>query len=170
MRSVPYVCTGDSARLPVVVEPMKASDAEQTNRPPYWQTSWTSEYLADDRYERYAVKSGNELIGLGAYEVKESSLVVHIVYMEAQPESNPTIVGDNRKYRGIGRLLIAFGIKLSIDYGFNGDVVLEAKTEELARHYSKDYGAVRLPAFGSSAPRFLIADTAAKQIFFAYLE
>ncbi len=120
--------------------------------------------------EKYAVKLENELIGLGAYEINESSLVIHIVYMEAQPESNPVIVGKDRKYRGIGKLLIAYGIKLSIDNGFNGDVVLEAKTTELARHYVEDYGAVRLPSFGSAAPRFLIADAAAKRIFFSYLE
>ena len=110
------------------------------------------------------------MIGLGAYEINDDSLIVHIVYMEAQPESNPTIVGDARKYRGIGRLLIAYGIKLSIDNRFRGDVVLEAKTTELARHYAEDYGAVRLPSFSSAAPRFLIADSAAKAIFFSYLE
>ena len=170
MRFVPYVLAKDSTRLPVTVLPMTAVDAEQTNQPPLWQTSWTSDYLNDDRLEKYAIKLDDELIGLGAYEINESSVIVHIVYMEAQPESNPTIAGKERKYRGIGRLLIAYGIKLSIDNGFNGDVVLEAKTTELAQHYADDYGAVRLPSFTSAAPRFLIADAAAKQIFFSYLE
>ena len=49
------------------------------------------------------------------------------------------------------------------------DVVLEAKTTSLARHYEKEYGAVPLPAFRSSAQRYLIADEAAKRIFFPYL-
>ena len=170
MRFVPYVHTMDSTRLPVAIEPMTAADAERTNQIPLWQTSWTSDYLSDDRLEKYAVRLDDELIGLGAYEINESSLIVHIVYMEAQPESNPMIAGQERKYRGIGRLLIAYGIKLSIDNGFNGDVVLEAKTTELAKHYADDYGAVRLPSFNAGAPRFLIADNAAKQIFFSYLE
>lgn len=69
---------------------------------------------------------------MGAYEILEKSLVVHLVYMESQPESSPTIVGANPKYMGIGRMLIAFGIKLSIDNGFAGDVVLEAKTPRLS--------------------------------------
>ena len=162
MRFVPYVYAKDSVRLPVVVKSMTAADAQ----PPLWQTSWTSDYLSDDRLEKYAVQLDDELIGLGAYEINDDSLIVHIVYMEAQPESNPTIVGRERKYRGIGRLLIAYGIKLSIDNGFRGDVVLEAKTTELARRYAEDYGAVRLPAFSSAAPRFLIADSAATAIFF----
>lgn len=106
---------------------------------------------------------------MGAYEILENSLVVRIVYMESHPKSNPTLDGDVPKYRGIGRLMVAYGIKLSIDNGFAGDVVLEAKTTSLARHYEKDFGAVRLPAFGSAAPRYLIADEAAKRIFFTYL-
>ena len=46
-----------------------------------------------------------------------------------------------KKYDGIGRLLIAFGIKLSIDNGCGGDVTFQAKTPELAKHYVKDFGA-----------------------------
>ena len=110
------------------------------------------------------------MVALGAYEIQENALIVHIVYMEAEPGSNPTIVGESRKYRGIGRLLIAFGIKLSVDNGFGGDVVLEAKTTKLAEHYAKDFGAVKLPSLSSAAPRFIIADEAAKRIFFSYLE
>lgn len=89
--------------------------------------------------------------------------------MEAQPESNPTLDGGIPQYRGIGRLLIAYGIKLSIDSGLTGDVVLEAKTTSLAKHYEEDFGAALLPTFQSSAPRYLIADEAAKRIFFTYL-
>ena len=110
-----------------------------------------------------------ELIALVAYEILENALVVHIVYMEAQPESNPTLDEDDPKYTGIGRLLIAYGIKLSIDNGLTGDVVLEAKTTKLAQHYERDFGAVLLPTFRASAPRYLIADEAAKRIFFTYL-
>ena len=113
MRFVPYGYAKDSVRLPVVVKSMTAADAQRTNQPPLWQTSWTSDYLSDDRLEKYAVQLDDELIGLGAYEINDDSLIVHIVYMEAQPESNPTIVGKERKYRGIGRLLIAYGIKLA---------------------------------------------------------
>ena len=65
--------------------------------------------------------------------------------------------------------MIAYGIKLSIDNGFAGDVVREAKTTQLAQHYERYFGAVLLPALHSSAPRYLIADEAAKRIFFTYL-
>ena len=165
----PFVFDKMNRQVPVSIEPMLQLDAEFTDLPPVWQTSWTSEYLAEERFEKYAAKVGDELIALGAYEVLENSLIVHIVYMEAHPKSNPTLDGGVPQYTGIGRLMIAYGIKLSIDNGFAGDVVLEAKTTSLARHYERDFGAVRLPVFSSSAPRYLIADEAAKRMFFTYL-
>ena len=170
MQFVPYVFDRNDKRVDVSITPMESTDALQTESSPKWQTEWTSEYLASEAFEKYAVKAGEELLALGAYEIQENALIVHIVYMEAEPDSNPTIVGENRKYRGIGRLLIAFGIKLSVDNGFGGDVVLEAKTTKLAEHYAKDFGAVKLPSLSSAAPRFIIADEAAKRIFFSYLE
>ena len=169
MRFQPFVYDGANQQVPVTIERMTQKDAELTNVHPLWQTSWTSAYLGDPRLEKYAAKVGGDLIALAAYEILESALVVHIVYMEAQPESNPTLDEGNPKYTGIGRLMIAYGIKLSIDNGLTGDVVLEAKTTSLARHYEKDFGAIQLPAFQSSAPRYLIADEAAKRIFFTYL-
>ena len=169
MQFKPFVFDKVNRQVPVSVRPMMQADAEVTNLPPIWQTSWTSEYLVEKRFEKYAAKVGDELIALGAYEVLENSLVVHIVYMEAHPESNPTLDNGVPKYMGIGRVMIAYGIKLSIDNGFAGDVVLEAKTTSLARHYENDFGAIQLPVFGSSAPRYLIADEAAKRIFFTYL-
>lgn len=169
MRFQPFVYDRLKQQIPVTITPMTQSDADLTNEHPLWQTSWTSEYLADERFEKYAAKVGDELIALGAYEILESALVVHIVYMEAHPESNPTLDDGAPMYTGIGRLLIAYGIKLSIDHGLTGDVVLEAKTTKLAKHYEDDFGAVKLPVFQSSAPRYLIADEAAKRIFFTYL-
>ena len=160
MQFRPFVYDAMNRQVPVAIEPMTPQDAALTDREPLWQTSWASEYLADENYEKYA---------LAAYEILPTALVVHIVYMEAQPESNPTLDGGNPKYRGIGRLLIAYGIKLSIDSGLTGDVVLEAKTTSLAKHYEEDFGAVLLPTFQASAPRYLIADEAAKRIFFTYL-
>lgn len=169
MQFKPFVLDAMNRQVPVSIKPMLPSDAEATNLPPVWQTSWTSDFLAEERFEKYATKVNGKLIALAAYEVLQNSLVVHIVYMEAHPESNPTLDDGQPEYTGIGRLLIAYGIKLSIDNGFAGDVVLEAKTTSLAKHYEKDFGAVRLPVFGSSAPRYLIADEAAKRIFFTYL-
>ena len=117
MQFRPFVYDAMNRQVPVAIEPMTPQDVALTDREPLWQTSWASEYLANEGYEKYAARVGDELIALAAYEVLPTALVVHIVYMEAQPESNPTLDGGTPKYRGIGRLLIAYGIKQSIDSG-----------------------------------------------------
>ena len=166
---VPYVMDSSGNHLKVDISLMTPDDAKETTDKS-WQTSWESEYLSRDEFLKYSFKCNEELIALAAYEVFRRHLVVHIVYMEAHPESNPTFRKNTKKYFGIGKLLIAYGIKLSVDYGLGGDVVLEAKTSELEKHYVSDFGAVKLPIHTASAPRYLIANDAAKNIFFSYLE
>ena len=78
---------------------------------------------------------------------------------------------SQRKYYGIGELLIAYGIKYSIDHGCRGDVVFEAKTDELARHYELDFHAKRIPslAFGG-LKRYMLADKEAWELFSKFLK
>jgi len=169
---VPYIVrTQDRTRLPAEIVPMLLSDALQTTADPKWQTDWTSEYISQAKLENYALKTlDGELVALGAYEISESAVVVRIAYLESHPASNPTLT-VSKKYDGIGKVLIAFGIKLSIDHGFGGDVTFYAKTPELARHYEEDFGAIPLPRYISfDAPRYILCDDAAKRIFFDYLE
>ena len=168
---VPYISTPDGQVVNVSITSMTDADAAQTIREPLWQTDWTSDYIQHSSSLKYAVHTAqHELIALGMYEPRPNAMVVRIVYMEAQPQSNPTLSQDSPRYRGIGKLLVAFGIKLSIDYGFGGDVLLEAKTDKLAAHYQQDFGGLPLPTFNGSAPRFLIQGEAAKNIFFCYLK
>ena len=166
-----FVWDRTGKKVPAKVLRATREDLETTVTAPVWQTDWTSEYIAEDRFEIYAMKTRiGELMALGAYEIEEDVVAVHIVYMESQAESNPTLCKEPR-YRGIGRALIAYGIKLSVDAGFNGDVTLNAKTPELAKHYERDFGAIPLPGRGNgSAPRYLICDEAAIDIFTSYLE
>ena len=66
--------------------------------------------------------------------------------------------------------MIAFGIKYSIDNGCRGDVVFDAKTDELAKHYAEDFGAKRIPSLSSGGPkRFMLADEDAWLLFSKYL-
>lgn len=167
----PYIQTSAGERLPVRIAKMRKADAQKTIGTPAWQSDWTSTYITQSDCLKYAVRTSNdELIALGMYELLDKALVVRIVYMEAQPASNPTLCAGERKYTGIGKLLIAFGIKLSIDNGFGGDVILEAKTDALAAHYRDDFGGILLPSFDDGAPRFLIQGEAAKNLFFSYLK
>ena len=168
---IPFILrTADDAQIPVKILRMKRSDAAQTEQEPVWQTSWLSDYIQDPAFEKYALKTADgELVALAAYEIQERDVMVHITYIESHPESNPTIVGRSKKYTGIGRVLIAYGIKLSIDHECGGTVTFEAKVPELAEHYVRDYGACPLLSFGG-APRYELSGEAAMNLFVPYLK
>ena len=96
-------------------------------------------------------------------------MFVYIQYIESHPASNPTLT-PKKKYLNIGRMMVAFGIQLSIDSGKNGVVTFEAKTSELARHYIHDFGAIRIfPKYSGGTIMLMIADHAAISIFNTYL-
>lgn len=66
--------------------------------------------------------------------------------------------------------MIAFGIQLSIDASCNGVVVFEAKTDDLEQHCIRDFGARPVASLYPDGPKaFMIADEAAKNIFYSYL-
>ena len=148
------VDTATDRKLSVQMLPATAHDIDQTRTG--WQTYWGTPYMKRADLTNYALKSlSGELIALASYEVLRDRLVVHIVYMESQPESNPTIHAA-KKYSGIGKAIVAYGIKLS---------------PELMEHYVRDFGGIVLPNFGNSVPStVLIADHAAVRLVADYLE
>ena len=158
----------DGTRVPIEIDKATAADLAATKSG--WQTDWTSDFIEDPSLEKYAAKTDSgEIVALGAYRETESSMFVYIEYIESHPEGNPTLA-IARKYLDIGRMMIAFGIQLSIDSGKNGVVTFEAKTDELARHYIRDFGAVQIFAKRSGGPALLmIADNAALSLFNTYL-
>lgn len=159
----------DKTGKQIPVSMVRASD-EDIKKTDSWMTYWGTDYILDSKHTNYAMKSRNEeLIALASYEIMKNRLVVHIVYMESQPDSNPVLIED-RKYSGIGKALIAFGIKLSVENGFGGDVILEPKTDELKMHYIKDFNGILLPNYNGDIPcSILIADTAAVNIVSDYI-
>ena len=169
----PYILYGHSTEhCKVRIQKMPKADAEQTNQQPLWQTDWNSAYLQNDAIQKYALKTeANELVALGAYQIAGHHAFVYIIYLESAPHSNPTITkARERKYYGVGAAMIAFGIKYSIDHGCRGDVVFEAKTDALAKHYAEDFHALPIPGVSPSGPkRFMLADEDAWNLFSKYL-
>lgn len=170
----PFVIQSDTgAVIEVEISPAQQSDLDATNGNPAWQTDWNSAYLSVPTIDKYAVKSADgELLALGAYQIRGRKAYVYILYAESAPHSNPTMNQKvRRKYYGIGELLIAYGIKYSIDNGCRGDVVFDAKTDELARHYESDFHAKRIPTLTAGGPkRYMLADEDAWQLFSKFLK
>lgn len=170
----PFVMQSDTGEsVLVTISPASKADLTATQAPPKWQTDWTSEYLSAPNVDKYAIKTTNdEIIALAAYQIRGRSAYVYILYAESAPHSNPTMrTKPKRRYCGIGELLIAYGIKYSIDHGCRGDVVFDAKTDELARHYETDFHAQRIPSLRSGGPkRYLLADEGAWRLFSKFLK
>ena len=170
----PFVIQADTGKpISVEIDTAEQADLEATHGIPEWQTDWTSEYLSVPSVDKFAVKTADgELIALAAYQIRGHSAYVYIIYVESAPHSNPTMnPRPKRKYYGIGELLIAYGIKYSIDHGCRGDVVFDAKTDELARHYELDFRARRIPSLESGGPkRYMLADEDAWRLFSKFLK
>ena len=183
---VPHIIRcADNISIPVDISSASADDIVATYGSPSWQTDWDSPYLSNPDVSKYAMKAPNgELIALAAYQISGRKAYVYILYAESAPHSNPTITGKvERKYSGIGAVLLAFGIKYSIDNGCRGDIVLDAKTDEdkhpnqldakadpPPRHYAEAFGAKRISSISSGGPkRFMLADEDAWLLFSKYL-
>lgn len=169
MKLVYYVLSADrSTRFTAAVRPALSGDFIKTEQE-HWYTSWLTDFIQDAELEKYALEIENthELIGLGAYRSVPEGMLVYVEYIESTPNSNPTLTHD-RKYTGIGAALLAFGIQLSIDYGYGGAIYLKAKTSEIREHYIRDYGAI---PFSRRDPFLLLIDgEAARELFSQYLQ
>ena len=155
-------------RTNIEIEAATKEDLEITKSG--WQTVWNTDFILDPQKEKYAAKTEDgEIVALGAYRVREGSVAVYIAYIESQPESNPTLT-KYKKYQGIGKAMIAFGIQLSIDANCNGVIVFEAKTDDLEQHYIRDFGARPVASLSPDGPKtFMTAAQAANDIFSSYL-
>ena len=129
-----------SQEVPAEILPATESDFRLTVQN-CWQTSWMSKYLQEPFLQKYALKitATGELVGLGAYRNMPEGFLVYIEYIESAPHSNPTL-SKNRKYRGIGAALLAYGVQLSIDSGYGGTSYVKGKTSKRRGQYISDFG------------------------------
>jgi len=142
-------------QIPASIREATAADFERTAQE-HWQTDWRTDFIQDAALQKYALDldATKELVGLAAYRDMPEGVLVYVEYMESAPSGNPT--------------LLAFGIQLSIDYGYGGAIYLKAKTTQLREHYMRNYGAIPFSRFD---PFLLLIDgDAARELFGQYLK
>ena len=79
-----------------------------------------------------------------SYFCDDRFLAVELVYLESQPESNANLLhqnGQEKKYQGIAKALFAYAVQESINHGYDGVVLLKAKTDTLLEYYLHEFGA-----------------------------
>lgn len=120
-----------------------------------WVFNWKKEYTNDQRQlYKLLVTDDPSIQGLLSLEPIKGQQYIEMHLIELAPHNK----GDNRKYFGIARHLVAFTCKIAFDMGFEGFVAFTAKTK-LIEHYEKAFGAYRM--FGQ---RMYIATEAAKNL------
>ena len=100
MQFRPFVYDAMNRQVPVAIEPMTPQDAALTDREPLWQTSWASEYLANEGYEKYAARVGDELIALAAYEVLPTALSYTLCIWRHSPSQIQRSTEESRSTEG----------------------------------------------------------------------
>ncbi|ODP27505.1 hypothetical protein PTI45_03067 [Paenibacillus nuruki] len=124
-----------------------------------WNFDWQSLYQKHNiQLLKLTVEGSSIIEGLIAFEKMEGYVEIHLV------ESAPTNVGS-RIYSGVGAHLFAIACKKSIDYGFEGYVAFNAKTN-LIEHYMKVLNAESINARG----RMVIDEQAALQLTKVYFQ
>ena len=150
-------------KIPVLVEPATEQDMAKAQN---WQTDWTTPFAAH-LPNKVALhrKDNGELLGLMSYELDRGSLAVEIVYIESARHSNANLLhmtGESKRYFGIAKALLAYGVQISLESGFDGVLIFKAKTSELLDYYMREFGARPV---GSYDPfRLVIWEDAAERI------
>ena len=129
--------TGET--LDTLVLPVTRADMEKTTKKNGWLFDWKLEFSRQEHkvYKLVTEIEPDNIQGLVSLEKDEGFVLMNLL------ENAPFNVGKNKKYLGVACNLAAYGCKLSNEYGFDGILAFDSKTN-LIPHYEKMLGAVRL--------------------------
>jgi hypothetical protein len=137
--SIELAKTGE--RFETVVFSVKEQDLKTVTKANGWKFNWKQEFKQQQRqvYRLATEKEINLIQGLVSLEIrdKDKFIFMHLI------ENAPFNIGKTKRYQGVCANLIAYGCKLSVEYGFEGYLSFEAKTA-LIEHYKKSLGAMHI--------------------------
>jgi hypothetical protein len=142
--SIENVETGES--FTTFVLPLDKADLKQVAKKNGWRFGWRLEFAQPGHqvYKLVTEKEPNVVQGLVSLEKLGREKIVFMPLIESAPFN----VGTPKTYEGVCGNLVAYGCKLSKEYGFDGYVSFDAKTV-LIEHYirtlrAKHYGGLRM--------------------------
>jgi len=147
-------------RFETVISLVKVQDLKVVTKKNGWKFNWKQELNQQQRqvYKLSTEKEPNLIQGLVSLEIREKDkfIFMHLI------ENSPLNIGPNKLYRGICANLVAYGCKLSVEYGFEGYLSFDAKTA-LIEHYQKALGAMHI-----GGQKMIIDSTAAIRLISRY--
>ena len=138
-KSIESVETGE--RFETQVVPITKADLKEITKKNGWLFDWKIEFSQPERqvYKLIAEKEPSVIQGLVAFEKWDKDKLVYMPLVESAPFN----VGKKKLYEGVCGNLVAYGCKLSKEYGFGGYLYFEAKTA-LIEHYKKKLRATHI--------------------------
>jgi len=135
--SIEDAATGEA--LDTLVLPVTKADLKEVTKKNDWKFDWKLELSEPERqvYKLVTKKEPQTIHGLLSLEIKHDHVFMYLV------ESAPFNRGKNKKYLGVCGNLTAYGCKISMENGFDGEIAFEPKTA-LIPHYQKTLGAVMI--------------------------
>ena len=145
--------------VPTIISKVTTDELKTLNG---WNFNWLEDTLSDsDIYKLHTTKDDN-IQGLIAITDFPKDMAVYVKLAESAPHN----LGINKKYNGVGGHLFAAAAKVSVDKGYGGFIFMDAKNEELVKHYNKTLDAVLL---GRPHPyRMFIDEENAKKLLKTY--
>ena len=133
-RSLEDASTGDILSTEVLL--LEKADLKFIAGKSGWKFNWKAEFIATEKqvYKLVLQKEPKIIQGLICLEKKSDHVFMSLI------EAAPYNLGKIKKYFGVAGNLVAFGCKLSFEYGFEGCVAFDSKTA-LINHYELTLGA-----------------------------
>lgn len=127
-----------------------------------WNFDWTADDLKDATVYKLTLEGKNEIEGLIALTDYKSDSAVYVNIAESAPHN----LGKAKRYDGVGGHLFAIAAQVSVDHGFGGFIFMDAKNQDLVKHYHDKMGAQLL---GMPHPyRMYIDEQAARKLLEIY--
>ena len=125
-----------------VIRIKRKSFLSKYNKKNGWYVNWAS--LVDEN-EIYALvlKGTVDIQGLLAVRYDKNMQATFVSWMVAAPHNNK-LIGNEKKFEGVGGHLFAIAVDVSIGYGCDGEFTGFAANEELEKHYCEKFDAVKI--------------------------
>ncbi|GHS94585.1 hypothetical protein FACS1894207_3050 [Bacteroidia bacterium] len=154
--SIEKVQTGESFSTEVIS--LSKNDLKLLTKKNSWQFNWKEEFNDSTKsvYKLIIEKQSDIIQGLVSVIKKEDYLMLSLI------ENASFNLGKCKMFKGVAGNMVAFVCKLSLSYGFDGEIVFAAKTKLIA-HYEQTLGAVHI-----GGQRMIIYEREAKALIKNY--
>lgn len=126
-----------------------------------WYVNW-SKFPSGVEIYALVLKGTNDVQGMIAIQYNEEARSVYVLWACTAPQNN---IHDfhRQRFLGVGGHLLAIASDLSAQHGYEGFIYAEAANRDLFEYYTKEFGAIALPAINNPY-RFMLTDHATSRL------